>query len=187
MFRLAGGLGAVVLTAACAQNPESPVSPTAAAGASAANPDGSTLKVNAPTPLFPVDGATVDTRRPTVVFTNASGRFTAAAFEYRIQLFDGAGALIGETIVGQGAGGQTSVDSAGDLNSGVDYRWRVRAESEGQAGPWSNVWSFRTPAAPSGGGGGGGGDGSIGPARSIGFQEAVGIIINIHNTLRIDL
>jgi hypothetical protein len=144
-LRLAVGVGAVVLSAACAQNPESPLSPSAAAGTSAANPDGSTLKVSAPTPVSPDDGAVIASLRPAVAFGNSVGRFTSVALSYRVQLLSTAGAVLGDLVVPQGGGAQTTVDSETDLEHDVEYRWRVRAEYQGQVGPWSVVRSFRTP------------------------------------------
>ncbi|MFN7978921.1 MAG: hypothetical protein U0P30_12345 [Vicinamibacterales bacterium] len=183
---LAASVGVVALAVACAQNPESPVSPSAAAGNAAANVDGSTLKVSAPTPSSPANGSKVDTRKPTFVFDNATGKFTSVALEYRVQLFDAAGNVVNETVVGQGTGGNTSLSSASDLNADVDYAWRVRAEYQTQVGPWSNVWTFHTPA-PAGGVVGTVDDGTIGPPRNISINELFNIVVNIHNTLRVDL
>ena len=64
------------------------------------------------------------------------------------------------------------------------YQWRVRAEFEGQPGPWSAVAAFKTPPAPVAGGAFTGG---VGAQRSIGVQEAVGILIRVHDDLRYDL
>lgn len=182
---LATSVGVLALAVACAQNPESPVSPSAAAGAAAANADGSTLKVSAPTPSAPANGAQLDTRKPTFVFDNAAGKFTPIALSYRVQLFDASGSVVSETVVAQGSGSNTSLASTTDLNSGVDYAWRVRAEYQNQVGPWSNAWTFRTPSS-------GGGvvivdNGTVGPPRTISINEALSIIVSIHDSLRVDL
>lgn len=175
MLRLAAGLGAVILSAACAQNPESPMSPSASAdGSTAANPDGSTLKVSAPVAVSPANGARTENVQPTVVFRNSVGRFTSVTLAYRLQLFNAAGQVIAEIVVGQDPSGQTSVSAQSELAWDTEYRWRVRAELEGSFGPWSDVTSFRTPV----------------PAittRAIQVGEAIDIIINIHNVLRVDL
>ena len=177
-------LSSLVLAAACSQSPQSPVSPSAAASDTAANPDGSTLKVTAPTPVSPVNGDRLETQRPTFTFANSSGRFQSVALSYRIQLFDNNGNPVGERTITQAGSGQTSYDSDVDLAYEQDWSWRVRAELDGQVGPWSGLAAFKTPLRPVAGGPF---TGSVGPQRSIFFPEALGIIINIHNTLRIDL
>ncbi len=176
---------ALLATGACSQVAQSPVSPSAVAGSASANPDGSTLKVTAPVIVSPKGGEQVANRRPELVFGNSTGRFTAVALQYRIETFDAAGAFLGARLVSQGAGNQTTFPTETDLAFAVVYSWRVRAEFDGQAGPWSATETFRGPVQPSAGGPATGGN--VGPARSIAYPEAAGIIINIHNTLRIDL
>ena len=83
----------------------------------------------------------------------------------------------------QGAG-STSYASDVDLAYDTNYQWRVRAEFQGEPGPWSAVAAFKTPAAPVAGGAFTGG---VGPQRSIGVSEAVGILIRVHDDLRYDL
>lgn len=182
LIRLAAGLAAVVLTAACSQNPESPMSPSAVDGSSAANPDGSTLKVSAPTVVSPTDGAVADSVRPTVVFRNSAGRFTSVALGYRVQVYNAAGSLLGEFTVSQDASGQTSLGTEADLAFDTEYRWRVRAEFGGEAGPWSSVSSFRTPSRVVAGP-----DGSVGAPRNIGFPEAYDILYAIYTAGRWDI
>lgn len=183
LFRLASALSVVAFAAACAQNPETPMSPSAAESGGAANADGSTLKVGAPALAAPADGSQLTTRKPQLGFANATGRFASATLAYNIQLFDGGGALAGEVTIPQGAG-TTTYDIPSDLAYGAEFRWRARATLDGQVGPWSALWSFKTPAAPASGGID---TGEVGPARSISPSQALGIIVNIHDTLRIDL
>jgi hypothetical protein len=182
MLRLGAGLALVVFTAACAQNPESPMSPSATGTSTAANPDGSTLKVSAPTPVSPADGAVADSVRPTVTFRNATGRFTSVALSYRVQVFNAAGAVLGEFVVSQDASGQTSLGAEADLAFDTEYRWRVRAEFSGEAGPWSAVWSFKTPQRVVLGTGD-----NVGPPRNISFNEAYDILFAIYQAARWDL
>ncbi len=178
-------LPSLVLIAACSQSPQSPVSPSVGAGGdTTANPDGSTLKVTAPTPVSPVNGDRIETQRPTFVFNNAAGRFSNVALAYRLQLYDVAGSLQGERTITQSGGTQTVYDADVDLAYENDFSWRVRAELSGEAGPWSGLAAFKTPLRPVAGGPF---TGQVGPQRSIFYPEATGIIINIHNTLRIDL
>ncbi len=173
----------LLLVAACSQSPQSPVSPSVAAGSSAANPDGSTLKVTAPTPVSPINGDRIESTKPTFVFGNATGKFASTTPTYRIQVFDGAGGFVGERTVDQGAG-QTSYTSDVDLAYEADFTWRARAELQGEPGPWSASAAFKTPVRPVAGGAFTGG---VGPRRSIFFGEALSIMIRIHDELRIDL
>jgi hypothetical protein len=174
----------LLLAAACSQSPQSPVSPSVAEGSAAANPDGSTLKVTAPVPVSPVNGDRIETQRPSFTFTNASGRFTSLALSYRIQLFDAGGGFVGERTVDQSGGTQTVYDADVDLAYESDFSWRVRAELEGEPGPWSALAAFKTPLRPVAGGPF---TGNVGPPRSIQIGEAVGILIRIHDELRYDL
>ena len=144
---LAISVGALALAVACAQNPESPVSPSAATGSAAANADGSTLKVSAPEPVSPGEGERTETVRPTIVFRNSAGRFTSVALSYRVQVFDASGNAIAELGVAQDASGQTSLTADTDLAYDTEYRWRVRAEYQGQAGPWSALRPAEVPRA----------------------------------------
>lgn len=178
-----------VSVAACSGSSQSPLSPSSVSDTdTAANPDGSTLKVTAPTLLSPLDGVELDVRRPTFTFANSTGRFSAASVGYRLELLDGAGNLIDFRTVPSGDGvTQYAVDI--DLAYDTDFQWRVRAELEGQAGPFSSPFRFRTPeqsasnspgpSAPS--------DGTVGGQRSIGLNEAFGIIVNVHDSLRWNL
>lgn len=74
-------------------------------GAAAA--DGSTLKATIPAPASPTDGVRVDTRRPGLVFTNASGRFQSGTFTYRVEVFEGT-TPFGVFTQAQAAGGQST-------------------------------------------------------------------------------
>lgn len=182
-LRLAAGLALVVFTTACAQNPESPMSPSATETSTAANPDGSLLKFSAPTPVSPENGGTLDTTRPTVVFRNAAGRFANVVPTYRVQVFNAAGDVITELAVAQDSSGQTSLAAEANLSNDTEFRWRVRAEVAGEGGPWSTLWSFRTPPRVVIGAGGG----SVGPNRNIGFNETYDILFAIYQAARWDI
>lgn len=170
-------------TVACSQGAQTPVSPSAATGSTSANPDGSTLKVSAPVLLSPVGGERVGSRRPTFAFNNSTGRFASVNLIYRLELLDSNGNFVAARAVQQG-GGPTTYDLDTELAYNADVQWRVRAEIDGQVGPWSAIEAFKSPLQPAAGGPV---TGNVGPQRSIPFGEAVGIIINIHNTLRVNL
>ena len=171
-------LPSLLFCAACAQTPSAPLSPSGIEGSTAANPDGSTLKVTAPTVVSPRGGVVVDGIRPSLVFTPSTGRFTSVSLQYRIEAYDAAGALLRSIVVGQDAGAQTSWTPDDNLPYETDFSWRVRAELDGRTGPWSSLERFRTPAAPRP---------TIGPARDISIGEAFDIIVGVHDTLRFDL
>ena len=132
--------------------------------------------------MSPANAARTDSVRPTVVFRNAVGRFTNVALSYRLQVLDAANAVIAELLVSQDASGQTSLAAEADLAFDTEYRWRVRAELEGQAGPWSEVWSFRTAQRVVIGTGD-----NVGPPRNIGFSETYDILYTIYQAARWDI
>ena len=77
----------------CSQSPDVPTAPSAVgASGGALNPDGSTLKISAPAALSP-SGVTVDTRRPTLSFSNATGRYAAVGLIYELEVSSG-GAVV---------------------------------------------------------------------------------------------
>lgn len=177
-------VASLALVTACSQASQSVVSPSAVEGSSAANPDGSTLKVSAPSIVAPSGGERQETRRPVLTFANSTGRFTSVPLVYRVELLDGAGNFLGASAAVQGEGGQTAYQGNVDLSYNADYQWRVRAEYDGQVGPWSATASFKTPVQPVAGGPV---TGNVGPRRSIAVVDAYDIIVRIHNDLRIDL
>lgn len=183
-----------VSLAACSGSSESPTSPSSVAETdTAANPDGSTLKVTSAALLSPIDGVKIDTRRPTFTWANSSGRFSATALAYRLELFDAAGNFLDARNV-PGTENVTQFTADVDLGYATDFQWRVRAELDNQPGPYSAMGAFRTPDAPppptnqpDPGPSAPSGDGSVGGNRSIGLSEAFGIIVRIHNDLRFNL
>ncbi len=180
---LGSAIAGVVLLTACSQSPNTMLSPTAATGDTSANPDGSTLKVSAPSPVGPENGSRIDSVRPTVTFANAAARFTSVALNYRVQVFNGSGVSLGDSVVAQSASGQTSLTGDSDLEFDTEYQWRVRAEYQGEAGPWSPVWTFKTVQRPAIGAS----VGTVGTPRDIGFGEAYAIIYAIYTTGRWDI
>jgi hypothetical protein len=130
------------------------------AGTNATNPDGSTLKVTAPTGLSPTGGQRVSSRRPTLAWTNAAGVYQPGTFTYQIELYR-VNVLAGTIDVPSGSG-TTAYEFTSDLDANTLYRWRVRAKLGTAVGPWSATSDFNTPgsvAPPVIGGGGG----AVGP------------------------
>ncbi|MFN2446053.1 MAG: hypothetical protein ABR606_10815, partial [Vicinamibacterales bacterium] len=175
---------ALAIAAGCSGSPETPLSPTAATNVTglAANPDGSTLKVTAPTPLTPDAGETLNTRRPTFILRNAASvnAVTLTGVVYRLQLLNEDGSLASERLIPQ-TSGDTSFEADGDLDYEKNFSWRVRAEVDAAFGPWSRTAAFRTPNRPTGSTPRTGGTGA---PRSIELGEAIAIIQRIYNDMR---
>ena len=158
-FRLGSSLALLMAGIACTQSPQTATSPTAAAStvaAATAAADGSTLKVGPPGTVSPVDGQTAEDRRPTLVWTNADGKYTNIGVAYDIELSTPEKVVYSTTV------GETPNFGAHlvpfDLDYSIDYSWRVRAHlgNPDTYGPWSSWATFKSAARPTGGGGGGG-------------------------------
>src|SRR5919112_4195664 len=143
--------GSLALAVACGKSqPTTPVSPTTAVegGGTAAGPDGSTLKVTAPTPVSPInnqqpDGALVLTA------TKAAGKFADIPVSYEFEIFNAANQRVYTSGVTGGAGAgpdNVSHTVAGSLEFDQPHTWRVRGVYQGAVGPWSAAASFRTPS-----------------------------------------
>jgi hypothetical protein len=138
---------------ACSGTPQTMLSPSGAdGGTTTLNPDGSSLKVSAPSNLSPGGGGTIDTVRPTLSFNGATGRFHGAALDHELQVVNANDQIVY---------GSNSVSSPHGIPSDLSYAdnfwWRVRARMGDQFGPWSAYAQFRTPdpprlAPPTGGG-----------------------------------
>jgi hypothetical protein len=140
-------LVALVLACGGDQKPASPTTPStsAASGASAAA-DTVMLKVNAPALTSPVGGVRLTEAQVTLTFQAAAAKYvTGETFVYRVQLLDSASTLLEEKT-----GTATSYKMATQFNPDTLYRWKVRAEQQGMAGPWSVTETFRSMEKPSG-------------------------------------
>ena len=179
---------AVAMTAAaCSGTPQSPLSPSAAtSGSLGVNPDGSTLKIGQPGPVSPGSEETLETNRPTFVFTNAVAPHlgsVVAGVSYRLQLLSGDSTVLDERTVAQGDG-TTTYEADIDLANGTDFGWRVRAELDDAVGPWSDAMFFTTPAAQRPGGTP---TGTVGAPRTIGLDEAVAIIRFVYDDRNVNI
>lgn len=185
-FALAVALSAAV--AGCSNNNGAPTSPTSGEGGSGtAAADGTTLKATAPSGLEPTGRVVVDTLRPTLRFSAGRGKFNDTALGHRLELYQENNLILSNDL-GSGTQEFTVPDNV-EMRYATVYRWRVRSQKDNSFGPWATTSDFITPNAPAVGGGPvtGGGSGPIGATRSIGFAEAYGIILRVHNDLRYDL
>lgn len=137
---------ACLAVAACSQTPQSLTSPTAAAGSSTAatNADGSTLKVTAPPIIEPTDTRTADSRNPTLVWANSTGKYEGTSLEYEIELYNQSQTLVYTTVAGETPNTGTHRVPV-ELAVDAAYSWRVRARFSAFTGPWSGYGEFRTP------------------------------------------
>jgi hypothetical protein len=147
-----------VMTVACESGMRSPVSPSAVQGGSAAlNADGSNLKSSSPLAIAPVFEQTNVSVTPTLAARAGAGRYETAALAQRFQVSDDNFSTIVASGMGSSdASGITRYTVAPALTANKRYVWRVRAELNDAAGPWSNVMAFttvgsgQTPAPPTG-------------------------------------
>ena len=120
---------------------QTPLAPAVAGGGTTAAPDGTTLKVGAPTLVSPIGDATVNVQRPTLTISPATGQFaTASGLSYEFELQNDSGAVITRATV---AG--TSFTVTSDVGTNVAYRWRARAVSGAAVGPYSGLGRFQSP------------------------------------------
>lgn len=151
----------LALVAACSSPSGSPTSPSAAGGSTAAAADGSTLKTLPPQARAPGEGATVSTT-PDLMAEPTIGKFWSVAvrtLHFQLSEAENFGALTDEGVATADASGLVTYRVQKAQRTGAKVFWRVRAELESSASPWSAVRSFTvggtaTPTpTPSPGGG----------------------------------
>jgi hypothetical protein len=121
-------------------NPAAPVAPSSQGPTSAA--DGSTLKVSAPAAVSPANDFKFNS--PVVDLSASSSTFmftpsTPVTLQYRFQIFNAAGTMVENALVSA-----TTYRVSGTLAPNARHTWRVRAEAQGQVGPFSAAASFIT-------------------------------------------
>jgi hypothetical protein len=137
----------LAIAVACSKQSAQPSAPsTVDPSMVGANSDGSTLKVTAPTPQSPINGVRLQQGEPVVLtFANSTAMFVAGVpLTYRIEVMNAGGANVESELVAGGPD-STSRAVAAALDGEQMYQWRVRAEFEGLAGPWSSIQSFIAP------------------------------------------
>src|SRR5436853_2749152 len=124
----------LALAVACTKS-SAPGAPTAPTADSSAAPDGSTLKVTAPTPVAPVNDAPVTASATVLTATAAAGKYAAATgpLQYRFELFNDAGTKVQDS----GLMASPSFTVTTTLDFKKRYTWHARAELQRLAGPWS--------------------------------------------------
>ena len=133
---------------ACEGGMPAPTSPSAVVGSggAASNPDGTTLKASAPVGLSPANNATGTSLTPTLSAQPGAGKFQTGALPHRFQV------STSESFDSVAVTGLGSFDAQGivrfvvptALTTGTKYYWRVRPESNDQAGSWAQTVAFTT-------------------------------------------
>lgn len=134
---------AALLGLALACSSSAPLTPTPAGtnSTTGGGKDGSTLKASAPVPQSPIGDQKL-AGTPTLTASPSASLFgVGAAFQYRFQIFNPAGALVHDS----GVVNSSSYTVSANLVPLTRHTWRVRAEYQGGAGPWSTTESFISP------------------------------------------
>ena len=140
--RLAAALAGALFVAGCSSEATAPLAPVAEAAT--AVPE-SSLKASVPTVQSPVnDQRSASLTSTTLVATAATGQYATLALQYRFQVSNDAGTLVQDS----GLVGAPTWTIAITLTPLKRYTWKVRAEYQGTAGPWSASASFTTPEQP---------------------------------------
>jgi hypothetical protein len=135
-------VGVLGMALACSKPSPNPSSPSSAAQPDTeAAPDGSTLKVPAPTATSPTGGGQVQDPT-TLTASTVTPKYGSAALSYRFEVRSGSTVVASGTVAGSGS--SVSFVPA-NLEPDTNFTWRVRAEAQGAFGPWSSDASFRSP------------------------------------------
>jgi hypothetical protein len=117
--------------------PTAPVAPSD----TTPGPDGATLKATAPTAQSPTNDNKLTSSVVVLTASQATLQFppvSPVTLQYRFQV------LSGSTVVDNALVDGTTYQVASTLSDVTRYTWRVRAEAQGQGGPWSSTASFIT-------------------------------------------
>ena len=125
--------------------PPAPTAPSAVTSTDAAlGPDNSTLKVTPPAIVSPIDGVTVESRQPVLVWANSNGNYGSVGLAYELEVSTPT-AVVYSQIVGE-TPNTGSHKISNDLATNVVHSWRIRSALGDMRGPWS-IWAeFKTPA-----------------------------------------
>jgi hypothetical protein len=144
-------IAAVGVVVACGKS-DLPISPTSSGLGGNALADGSTLKINAPTPIAPTNGVQISRSAPFVVtFTNVNGRYANFPVTYELEIRNAAtGAVVANNKFPAQSGANTSFTVPTEFTAfDTIHNWRVRATYKQGAqegfGPWSATASFKSP------------------------------------------
>lgn len=108
------------------------------------------LKAGAPALISPADGTQLASADAVTLEADTTGAalFVPAVLDYRFEVHDATRGTQLASSLGTEADGMARYRLAGPLPYDTVYRWRVRAEFDDAAGPWSRSWRFETGPAP---------------------------------------
>lgn len=124
---------------ACNAKPATPVAPSPSDNAAS---DGSTLKASAPTAQSPNNNEKIQSGVIVLRAGAAALQFESATpvtLQYRFQVLNPGGTVVDNALVSS-----TTYEVQAQLADDTPHTWRVRAEAQGEAGPWSSAASFVT-------------------------------------------
>jgi hypothetical protein len=146
-FVLCSATALLAAAVACSKSAPTPVSPAASnAAVGEAAADGSNLKVTAPTPQSPVNGA--QPQALTLVAGTSTAEFVTSqpALTYEFQILTSAGSVINAcTTTASPSGSTVTASPSCTIEFDANHRWRVRARMGTAFGPWSAEATFRSP------------------------------------------
>lgn len=122
--------------AGCGSNAAAPTTPT--------NTVPPSPNISAPSVQSPTGGQLIGGLTVTLTAGTASVDQSSFSLLYRFQILNDAGNVAEDSGLVSG----TSWTSSKTLSPLSTFTWRVRAESQGFAGPWSSPGSFATPDPP---------------------------------------
>jgi hypothetical protein len=138
-------VSAIAIAVACSKHSGTPTSPSSTAVARpGASADTNNLKVSAPTPVAPANGAKLNAGDPVVLVVNNSSALyvTGIALQYEFSVQD-AGRELENYKVPSGSGTTRVTIDDTKLEAERPYQWRARAiMGDTAAGPWSGLSTF---------------------------------------------
>lgn len=99
---------------------------------------------NAPEPATPLNGTTLSDFRPTLAWQPVAG---AVEYNLVVMPFNGDGPGVDVSLASTMSYKVPAPPMWYGLLPDMTYTWMVRARVDADWGPWSEAWTFRTPAA----------------------------------------
>jgi hypothetical protein len=101
-------------------------------------------KISTPSPQSPVDAQLLGGLAATLAASSASVDISSFVLQYRFRVFTDLGLVVEDSGLVSAPTWTTTLA----LTPNAQFTWKVRAESQGYAGAWSDAGSFRTPDPP---------------------------------------
>ncbi|HTH01033.1 MAG TPA: hypothetical protein VL882_12265 [Vicinamibacterales bacterium] len=148
-FVLCTAAAALAVAIACSKSTETPTSPSVSEnGTSSAGPDGSTLKVTAPSIVSPTNGAQPDSL--TLTAGKAEGKYDKTLqLSYQFQVLTDGGEPISactQNVTPDSGAANVTYSPSCAIEFDAPHKWRVRARQGDFVGPWSATASFKSPS-----------------------------------------